>query len=164
MWYLTMGQKSLLQNWKRQWAVSVSCKFRCVVDGYIWAFSGIYDPMQLGKEDNCGRNLQGYTVGGDLCVCVFFGGGGGWHLMSIIFLVKEWKQKGFPQPCEIFMISFQIRGRWIYHWSWYFYQVQQTWASMSKLDRFLITPHLEEYSNDHFPIMLDVNRINRSII
>ena len=33
--------------------------------------------MQLGKEDNCGRNLQGYTVGGDLCVCVFFGGGGG---------------------------------------------------------------------------------------
>ena len=76
MWYLTMGQKSLLQNWKRQWAVSVSCKFRSVVDGYIWAFSGIYDPMQLGKEDNCGRNLQGYTVGGDLCVCVFLGGGG----------------------------------------------------------------------------------------
>ena len=32
---------------------------------------------------------------------------------------------------------------------------------MSKLDRFLITPHREEYSNDHFPIMLDVNRINR---
>lgn len=115
--------------------------------------------MQLGKEDNCGRNLQGYTVGGDLCM----GGGGvfGGILTSIIFLVKEWKQKGFPQPCGIFVISFQIRGRWIFIEAGTFTRSNKHEHQCPNCDRFLITPHREEHSNDHFPIMLDVNRINR---
>ncbi len=67
-------------------------------------FQGYMAPMQLGKEDNSGNFLQEYTVGISV---VAYGG----ILTSLVFLVKEWEQKGFQQPRGIFLISFQIRGQ-----------------------------------------------------
>ena len=105
-----MGQKSLLQTGRG----SEQFLFPVSLEALLMATFGLFQEYMTqrswGKKTTVAEIHRGTRLVG---ICVLWGVGG--ILMSIIFLVKEWKQKGFPQPYGIFVISFQIRGRWIYH-------------------------------------------------
>ena len=80
---------------------SVSCKFKNVVDQFVWAFTGVYGPNCDRDRGPLGRSYLEFVVGG-MCLGV-------WEviLMWCGFLLNVLAPQVSLQPCIGFQLLFQ---------------------------------------------------------
>ena len=145
---------------------TLSCKFKCVEDECEWMFSGVYGPNRDSDRKLLWEELSGigswwslpWCIGGDFNVVRFPNErGAGGSISSAM-----WDFSDFISDQGLLDLSL-VGGR--FTWS-----SNQDNPSMSRLDRFLVSPEwdiqfpiavrslLPRTLSDHFPILLDCGR------
>ena len=146
---------------------SVSCLFRMVEDGFQWVFSGVYGPIEKRFRESFWEELGSirglwdnpWCVGGDFNEILSpnersRGGRISNSMRRFVDVLNDLGLRDLP-----------LQGG---HYTW---QGGSNGRSMSRLNRFLVSPYWESQCNkviqrrlprpvsDHFPIMLDIKGV-----
>jgi hypothetical protein len=148
---------------------SLSCKFKSVLDQFVWAFSGVYGPNDNSERILLWEELSGISHLWDIPWCI----GGDFNVARYMY-----ERAGVPRSTtamgefsnfisELGLLDLPLT-RGSFTWS-----NNQVPPSMSRIDRFLVSPLWEEhFSNllqrrlprpllDHFPILLDCGGVSK---
>ena len=142
---------------------SVSCRFRMEEDGLQWVFSGVYGPIEKRYRESFWEELGSIRGLWDNPWCV---GGDFNEILSLNERSRGGRiSKSMRRFADVLndlgLRDLPLQGG---HYTW---QGGSNGRSMSRLDRFLVSPDWESQCNkviqrrlprpvsDHFPIMLD---------
>ena len=148
---------------------SVSCKFKNVVDHFVWAFTGVYGPNSDSDRSFFWEELSRVCSWWDVPLCV----GGDFNVVrfpskrsrSVYFTIAMRQFSAFISKQSL--VDFPLVGG-TFTWS-----NSREVASRSRLDRFLLSAnweenflsvcqhHLSRLLLDHFPILLEGGNLHR---
>jgi hypothetical protein len=147
----------------------ISCKFKSVMDQFVWAFSGVYDPIDNSERPLLWEELSGvflwwdilWCFGGDFNVTRFSNERTGAHHST--FAMGDFSDF----ISKLGLLDLPLTGG-SFTWS-----NNQVPSSMFRIDRFLVSPlweehfpdllqrHLPRPVSDHFPLLLDCGGLTR---